>query len=232
VRAVLLAIVLAATVGLVACSGDDGESAAPLTMEERLLRASEVPGSKLDPVETRLTADNLDEFTGWQEYVPAAEIDRSELQKAGFVSAVAETRYIPKTPGGAHTRDAAHVRMLVMQFESDEGAADGAELVRKNGLKPCPGDCAMRIEEFEPSGIDDADGIRHFATKEEIEATGGEGVPTDSYTIVFTDGPFVYEVEGFDDPGEISKQQIEEIAQKVRDRVEGAPAEERAAGGY
>jgi hypothetical protein len=37
------------------------------------------------------------------------------------------------------------------------------------------------------------------------------------------DGPFVYEVEGFADPGETSKKQIEEIAQKLHDRIEGAP---------
>jgi hypothetical protein len=233
VRAVLIAIALAVATGLVACGGDDeGESAAPLALEQRLLRESDVPGSKIDPVEVRQTADSLVKFTNWPEYVPAAEIDRSKLEQAGFVAAVHETRFIPKTPGGEHTRDAPHVRMLVMQFESDDGAGTGADLVSENDQKPCPGDCATQIEEFDVSSVPDAHGIRHLTTAESLKATGGEGEPGDAYTIVFAEGPFTYEVEGFGPPGEISKQQIEEIAKKMHDRVEGVPAPETQATGY
>lgn len=236
-RAVPFTIALVLAIGLVGCGGDDGggsdgESAKSLTLEQRLLRESEVPGSKVDPVEVRLTADNLDEFTGWAEYVPAAEIDRSKLEKAGFVAAIHETRFIPNTPGGEHTRDARHVRMMVIQFESDDGAATGAELVRKNDLKPCPGQCATRIEEFDVSGVPDANGIRHLTTAAELKATGAEGEPSDAYTIVFADGPFTYQVEGFAEPGEISKKRIEEIAQTVHDRVADAPAPETQSTGY
>ena len=224
-RAVLLAIALVVATGLVACGGGEDEPAAPLTLEQRLLRESDVPGSKVDPVEVRLTADELDEFTGWQD-VPAAEIDRSKLEDAGFVSAIHETRFTPNTPGGPHTRDAPHARILVIQFESDDGAVTGVDLVREASLKPCPGECAMQFEEFDVSGVPDAEGTRRYSTKESLEATGGEGVPSDSYTIVFADGPFVYEVEGFAAPGEISKKQVEEIAQKLHDRIEGAPPAE------
>ena len=48
-------------------------------------------------------------------------------------------------------------------------------------------------------------------------------MPIDFYTITFADGPFVYQVEGFGPPGKISKKQVEEIAQRVYDRVKGAP---------
>jgi hypothetical protein len=226
VRAVLLAIALVVATGLVACGGDEGEPGAPLTLEQRLLRESDVPGSKVDPVEVRLTADKLDEFTDWPEYVRAHEIDRSKLEDAGFVSAIHETRFIPNRPGGPHTGDAPHVRILVLQFESDDGAVMGVDLVHEQGLKRCPGNCAMQIEEFDVSGVPDAEGARAFTTKEALEATGGQGFPSDAYAIVFADGPFVYEVDGFADPGEISKKQIEEIAQKVHDRVEGAPPAE------
>jgi hypothetical protein len=237
VRAVHLTIALVLAIGLVGCGGDDGgsdgESAKSLTLEQRLLRESEVPGSKVDPVEVRLTADNLDEFTGWRgQYVAAAEIDRSKLEKAGFVSAIHETRFIPKTPGGPHTRDAPHVRMLVLQFESDDGAVTGADLVYKNSLKPCPGHCAMQIKEFDVSGVPDAKGVRHFITAESLKATGDEGEPFDSYAISFADGPFAYELEGFGPPGKISEEQIEEIAQKLHDRVESAPPAETQATGY
>jgi hypothetical protein len=235
VRAVLLAIALVVATGLVACGGDGdkGETADSLTLEQRLSRESEIPGSKEDPVEVRLTADNLDEFTGWRgQYVAAAEIDRSKLEKAGFVSAIHDTRFIPKTPGGPHTRDAPHVRMLAIQFESDDGAVTGADLVYKNSLKPCPGQCAMEIKEFDVSGVPDAKGVRHFITAESLETTGDEGEPFDSYAISFADGPFAYELEGFGPPGKISEKQIEEIAQKVRDRVEGAPPAGTQATGY
>src|SRR5882672_3295920 len=118
-RTVLLAIAVMIATSLVACGGN--EKAKPLTLEQRVLRESDVPGSKPDPVEVQLTARNLDEFTAWQRegYVAAAEIDRNKLKKAGFVSAIHETRFLPKTPGGAHTRDAPHVRILVLQFESE-----------------------------------------------------------------------------------------------------------------
>jgi hypothetical protein len=233
VRAALLAIALVAATGLVACGGDDnGDSTASLTLEQRLLRESEVPGSKVDPVETRLTADNPEEFSYWPEHVPAAQIDRDKLEEAGFVSAIHETRFIPKTPGGEHTRDAPHVRILVIQFESEDGATTGADLVSDNDHKPCPGNCAQEIEDFDVSSVPDADGIRHLTTAESLKATGAEGEPSDAYTIVFADGPFTYEVQGFAKPGEISKEQIEEIAKKLRDRVEGAPPPETQSAGY
>lgn len=232
-RAVLLAIALVAATGLVGCGGDDnGESTASLTLEERLLRESEVPGSKVDPVEVRLTADSVRELSYWPEYVPAAEIDRDKLEKAGFVAAIHETRFIPKTPGGEHTRDAPHVRILVMQFESDDGATKGVDLVSDNDKKPCPGDCATRIEEFDESAVPNARGIRHLTTAQSLKETGGEGEPSDAYTVVFADGPFTYEVQGSANPGEISKQQIEEIAKRVHDRVAGAPPPETPATGY
>jgi hypothetical protein len=222
VKALLVAIAVLVATGLVACGGNGG-AAEPLTLEQRLLRESEVPGSKPDPVETRLTAGSLDEFTAWRgAYVTAAD-DARKLRKAGFVSAIHDTRFFPKTPGGAHTRDAAHVRMLILQFESEDGAVTGADLLRKNALKPCPGQCAVQIEEFEVSGVSDASGARRFLTAEGLKAMGDEGEPFDSYTISFADGPFVYELEVFGPPGKVSEKQIEEIAEKVHDRVKGAP---------
>jgi hypothetical protein len=218
-RSALLAMAVVVATGLVACGGN--EKAKPLTLEQRLIRESDAPGSKADPVETRLTAGNLDELSAWQN--PAAEIDPGKLKKAGFVSAVHETRFFPKTPGGPHIHDARHVRILVIQFRSEEGAATGASLVYANSLKPCPDECAFQIEEFEPSGVPDARGARRYITAKRAQETGGGEAPIDFYTITFADGPFVYEVEGFGPPGKISKKQTEEIAQRVYDRVKGAP---------
>jgi hypothetical protein len=219
-RRALVAIAVVVASGLVACGGNS-EAAKPLTLEQRLIRESDAPGSREDPVETRLTADNLDELIAWPN--PVAEIDPGKLKKAGFVAAVHDTRFFPKTPGGPHTRDARHVRSLVIQFRSKEGAATGAGLVYTNSLKPCPGECAFQIEEFEPSGVPDARGVRRYITAKRAQETGSGEAPGDGYTITFADGPFVYEVEGFGPLGKISRKQVEAIAEKAYDRVKGAP---------
>jgi hypothetical protein len=225
VRAVLLAIAVASVaVGLVACGGDDGETAEPLTLEQRVVRDSDAPGSKPDPVETRKTARSLDEFTAFHgTYVRAAEISREELEEAGLVAAIHDTRFFPKRTGGPHTPDAPHIRILVVQFESEDGAATGVDLLEDNAFKPCPETCAMHAEGFDVSGPPDAKGIRNSATAERIKELGEEGEPFDSYAIAFADGVFAYEIEGFGPPGAVSETQVEEIAEKVHDRVEGAP---------
>jgi hypothetical protein len=218
-RMFLFALAVVVATGLVACGGN--EKAKPLTLEQRLIGESDAPGSREDPVEVRQTAGNPDELIAWQN--PVADIDPGKLKKAGFVAAIHDTRFFPKTPGGPHTRDARHVRSLVIQFRSKEGAATGAGLVYTNSLKPCPGECAFQIEEFEPSGVPDARGVRHYITAKRAQETGSGEAPSDGYTITFADGPFVYEVEGFGPPGKISRKQVEAIAEKEYDRVKGAP---------
>jgi hypothetical protein len=216
-KTVVLAMAVAIAAALVACSAE------PLTLEQRVLSEPDVPGSLPDPVETRQTASTLDQFTAWQD-IPAAEIDPRKFEEAGFVSAIHDTRFFPETPGGPHTREAAHVRILVVQFDSQGGALTGADLLHENALQPCPESCAARIEEFDVSGVPDAKGVRRLVTAERLQETGEQGEPSDSYTISFADGPFVYQVEGFAPPGKISEQQIEDIAKRLRDRVAGAPA--------
>jgi hypothetical protein len=215
-KTAVLAMALAVAAGLVACTAE------PLTLEQRALSESDVLGSSADPVETRQTASSLDEFTAWQD-VPAAEIDPQQLEEAGFVSAIHDTRFRPETRGGPHTRDAFHVRMLVAQFDSEGGALTGADLLHAKALEPCPQTCVARIEEFDVSGVPDGRGVRRVVTAERLAETGEEGEPYDSYTIVFADGPFVYMVEGFAPPGEISEAQVQGFASNVHDRVAGAP---------
>jgi hypothetical protein len=215
-KKVVAGMAVAIAAALVACS------AAPLSLEQRVLGEAEVPGSLPDPVETQQTASTLEELTAWPD-IPVAEIDPGELEEAGFVSAIHDTRFIPETPGGPHTRDAAHARILVVVFDSQDGALTGRDLLHEHALLPCPGSCAARIEEFDVDGVPDAKGVRRLITAERLAELGEDGVPSDSYTISFADGPFVYQVEGFGLPGEVSEQQIEEMARKLRARVAGAP---------
>jgi hypothetical protein len=215
-KTVVLTMAVAMAAALAACTAD------PLTLEQRVLSEADLPGSLPDPVETRQTASTLDEFTAWQD-IPAAEIDARRLDDAGFVAAIHDTRFLPETPGGPHTRDAAHVRILVVRFDSEGGALTGADLLHESALQPCPDSCAARIEEFDVSGVSDAKGARRLVTAERLQETGEEGEPSDSYTISFADGPFAYQVEGFGPSGKVTEQQIEDIAQKLHDRVAGAP---------
>jgi hypothetical protein len=215
-KTLVLAMAVAIAAALVACE------AAPLTLEQRVLSESDVPGSLPDPVETRQTASTLEEFTAWPD-VPAAEIDSGRLEEAGFVSAIHETRFLPEPPDGPHTREAPHVRILVIQFDSRDGALTAADVLHEYALQPCPGTCAARIEEFDVSGVPEAKGVRRLVTAERLEETEEEGEPSDSYTITFADGAFVYQVESFAPPGKTSEQLVEDITNRVHDRVAGAP---------
>jgi hypothetical protein len=224
VRTALLAMAAVLASCAVACGGDDSGGASALTLEQRLLRESEAPGTEPDPRETRIVAGSLDEFASSPDYVVAADIERSKLEAAGFVSAVQDTRFYPKAPGASHTGEEPHVRMLVARFESEDGAREGADLLREKSLEPCPETCAQRITEFDVSRVPDARGVRHYTSAAELEATGEPGEPFDSYEILFTDGSFAYDLEVFGPPGEVSQKQVEEIAGKVYERVRGAPA--------
>jgi hypothetical protein len=210
------ALVIAAL--LAACS-----AATPLTLEQRLLNDSDAPGSLPDPVETRETATTVDQFHAWQD-IPAAEIEPSALEEAGFVSAIHETRYLPETAGGPHVREAPHVRVLVVEFDSRDGAVAGVDLLHEQALQPCPGTCAARIEEMDVSGVPNAKGVQRPVTAERLQETGEEGEPTDEFIITFADGQFAYQVQGSAPAGEITKQQVEDIAKNLYDRVAGAPA--------
>jgi hypothetical protein len=220
VRPAVFTIASVVATCVVACGGDGG-GAEPLTLEQRLVRESEVPGSEPDPVETPIAAGSLDDFMSSN---AGAHMDSIKLEEAGFVSAVSATRFYPETPGGSHSRDAPHVRMLVIRFESDDGAEEGANLLRESALEPCPGTCSLRISEFGVEGVPDAGGVRRLLSAERLEETGEPGEPNDSYSIFFADGAFAYELEVFGPPGAFSETQIEEIAAKVHDRVQGAPA--------
>jgi hypothetical protein len=215
---VLLVVVL----GIAACGSK--KATAPLKLNQRVPSAQDAPDSKADPVEKRQTAEGPDEFItrlGDKFINPTVE-DVSEFKRSGFVRAIHDTRFFPAEPGGAHTRTAPHIFSLVMQFESADGAEKGLELIHADSLRPCPEKCSTQIEEFDVD-ISDAHGVRRFATAEDIEATGDEGPPYDSYEIQFADGPFAYRITLSGRPGTVSQDEAEEIAGDLYDRVAGAP---------
>ena len=147
------------------------------------------------------------------------------MEAAGFVSGLVDTRFFPSETGAEHVGDEVHVATLVMQFGSEDEAADMAGLLHEDGLEPCPGSCAVTVSEFEMDDIPDAQGGARTQTAERLEATGAEGDPFSAYSISFADGPFAYKVTmfAFGPPDRVSEEQLAEIAKNLYERVEGAP---------
>jgi hypothetical protein len=223
-RLLTIAAALVFCLPLVACGGDAAQ--APLTLEQRVVGTAEAPGSEPDPVEPQVTVTGLEELEAEMDGPPVYEEDLQAIGEAGFVSAVMDTRFFPSEPGGAHTPRAPHVFTAVYEFESEEGATSAVEVAHRIALRPCPETCAYEITEFEPSGVPNAKGVAGIATQESIDQIGDDMEPDARYSVFFADGPFAYEVTTFGPPDEISRQQVEEIAGELYERVSGAPLPE------
>jgi hypothetical protein len=225
-RLVTIAAALVFSLPLVACGGEGAR--APLTLEQRVVGAAEAPGSEPDPVETPVAATGLEELESEPELVGPAVYDEdiSALGDAGFVSLVIDTRFFPSEPGGAHLPSSPHVYTVVYQFESEEGANAAVDVAHRIALRGCPETCAYEISEFEPAGVPNAKGVQAIATQEAIDAIGDDIQPDARYSVYFADGPFAYEVTVFGPPDEVSRQQVEDIAEALYARVRGAPVPE------
>jgi hypothetical protein len=210
--------------GIAACDSD--VPPAPLTLEQRVAGEAEAPGSQPDPVETPQTASGLEELAATMEHqlITATEEDKAALGEAGFVSAILDTRFFPSEPDAEHMGEEPHVATLVMQFSSEAGASDAADLLHSDGLEPCPDTCAFSVAEFEVDGIPNGRGIQRIATQESLDRVGDAvRSPFAEYLILFADGPFSYEVKLFGSPDEVSEEQAQEVAAKLYARVHGAP---------
>ena len=155
--------------------------------------------------------------------LPASEEDLRAIEEAGFVSAVIDTRFFPSEPGGEHVPGTPHVVSSVYEFESEEGANAAVDVAHTIGLRPCAETCAYEITEFEPTSVPDAKGVEAIATQERIDEIGDDIQPDARYSIYFADGPIAYEVTIFGRPDEVSRQQVEDIAAELYERVEARP---------
>lgn len=223
-KALSLAVAVIAALVVSACGND--KEAAPLALDQRVPTGEDAAGSEPDPVEKRVTVSGPEEFISrlGDAFVNPTPKDVSEFKGAGFLRAIEDTRFIPKTPGGAHSMGLPHIFSLVMQFESEDGAKTGLEILHADSLRPCPETCAFQVTEFDVPDIPAAQGVRRYASAESIQATGDERPPRDQYEIAFADGAFAYRIELAGPPGTVSQDEAEEIAGKLYDRVRGGPA--------
>jgi hypothetical protein len=223
VRFAIPLLVALTALALVSCGGDDDEqTAAPVTLAQRFLTAGDAPGTKPDPVETRQTTADFDEFIAVlreRAVDPDDEEMTTVFQDAGFESAGVDLRFYGET----HAPAAPHLVSSFVELGSEDGAKNALEWLATDSLKPCPVSCAFQISDFDVSDIADARGAHRIATAEDIERTGGaqDQEPLDSYWIGFTDGSFVYTVELRGLPGSVSEDRAEDIARAYHDRLTG-----------
>ena len=150
---------------LVGCGGDEevekadsAPKADSTPLEERVLTAKDVPGSKPDPVEVRQTPEDLDEVVNvFANFANAPDMDEitNVFKKAGVEEAVLDSRYIGKT----HTGEAPHVIALVVQAQSEEGATSALDFIEKDYKQPCPKSCAVKNSDFQVDAIPGARGV-------------------------------------------------------------------------
>jgi hypothetical protein len=208
---------------LVACSGGDEETAAPVPLAERFLTDEEAPGSKPDPAETRQTTVDLDEFIAGlsERSIDPDEEEMTEVfQEAGFQSAGVDTRFYGEThtPGRS-----THVVSSFIELESTDGATNALDWLETDAKKPCPMSCAAQISAFEVNDLGDARGVHRVATAEDIERVGrADEQPFESYWVGFTNGALVYSIDLFGRPGSVSEKQALEIAGAYYARVTGS----------
>ncbi len=213
-----------AMITLVACGGDDDETAAaPVPLAQRFVTAEDAPGSKPDPVETRQTTVDFDEFIAVRSELsvdPDTEEMTTVFQDAGFKGAGVDTRFFGEThtPGSSP-----HVVSSFIELESEDGATSALDWLETDSMKPCPMSCAVQISTFDVDDLPDARGVQRIATAEDIERVGtADEQPIEEYWMGFTNGAFVYTVNLFGPPGSVSEEQALEIASAYYDRLTGS----------
>ena len=208
---------------LVGCtSGDDDGTATPVPVDQRFVTAEEAPGTRPDPVETRQTTEDFDEFIATLSE-RAVDPDKEEMtevfQEAGFKSAGVDTRFYGEThtPGKS-----THAVSSFIELESQDGATSALDWLETDLRKPCPGSCAVRTSTFDVDDLPGGRGVHASATAEDIERVGtSDQQPFESYWVGFTNGDIAYTVDLFGRPGSVSEEQALEIASAYHDRLTG-----------
>ena len=218
-------LVAVAMITLVACGGNDNKTAAPLPIAQRFVTAEDAPGSKPDPVETRQTTVDLDEFiTALRDFTvdPNTEELTALFKKAGFKSAGVDTRFFGQTHS---SETSVHVFSSFIEVGSEDGATSALDWLETDQMKPCPESCAVQRSSFDVKDIPGARGVHRVATAEDIKRVGNKDEqPQDDYWIGFTSGPVVYTMvlHGHAVPGTVSEDQAQQIASAYYDRLTGS----------
>jgi hypothetical protein len=200
-------IALAGAFALVGC----GEETAPLALDQRVLTETELPGFKFapNPVQRWTDATKFANDTHDQDIRTTVQENREQLETGGFVAAIANS--FDSTSHKAAAFSAA------VQMGSEDDAQKLVDQRHQDYTSPCLNVCTVDASEFEVSGIPDAKGVKRASQP------GHEGEPFEAYEVEFADGDVVYVVNVAGEPGSVSKEDAVAAAQKLYDRVKGAP---------
>jgi hypothetical protein len=130
-----------------------------------------------------------------------------QLETGGFVAAIANSF-------GSTSHKAAFSAAVNMARKMTPRSSS---INDQDYTAPCPHVCTVDASEFEVSGIPDAKGVKRASQP------GHEGEPFEAYEVEFADGDFVCVVNVAGEPGSVSKEDAVAVAQKLYDRVKGAP---------
>ena len=220
-RVVLALFAALAMITLVSCDGVEETAAPPI--EERFVTADDAPGSKPDPVETRETTEDFDEFIRTlsdRAIDPDPEEMTRVFEEAGFESAGIDTRFYGEThKSGSST----HVVSSFIRLASEHDAASALDWLETDLRKPCPDSCAIRISTFNADDLPNGLGVHAIATADDIARLGrADQRPFESYWFGFFDGAFTYTVDLFGPPGSVSQEHALKIARAYHDRLTGS----------
>jgi hypothetical protein len=200
-------VALASGFTLVGC----GEETAPLALDQRVLTETELPGYKFaaNPVQRWTDATKFANDTHDQDIRTTVRENTEQLEAGGFVAAIANS--FDSTSHKAAAFSAA------VEMGSEDDAQKLVDQRHQDFTAPCPNVCTVDASEFEVSGIPDAKGVERASQPEH------EGEPFEAYEVEFADGDFVYVVNVAGEPGSVSKEEAVAAAQKLYNRVNGAP---------
>ena len=224
-RLAILLLAGLAAMSLVACGGDDEAPPAPLPLAQRFVAAEDAPGSKPDPVETRRTTEDFDEFIQVLSDM-AIDPDRDAMialfEEAGFKGAGADARFFGETHPPDFGEPVPHVFSSEIELGSEEGATSALDWLQEDRMKPCPMSCAVQRSEFDVDDVSGARGVHRSASSEDIREMGtGDEEPFDEYWVGFTVGSVVYTMSLHGPPGSVTEEQALEIATAYHDRLTG-----------
>jgi hypothetical protein len=200
-------VALASGFTLVAC----GEETAPLALDQRVLTETELPGFKAtpNPVQRWTDATKFATDTHDQDIRTTVHESTEQLETGGFVAAIANSFDSTSHKAGAFS--------AAIQMGSEDDAQQLVDQRHQDYTSPCPDVCTVDASEFEVSGIPDAKGVKRASQP------GHEGEPFEAYEVEFADGDFAYVVNVTGEPGSVSKEDALAAAQKLYNRVKGAP---------
>ena len=210
-RLAIRLLVSSITVALVACGAE------PVPVAERFPTAAEAPGTKPDPVEKGEMVNDLDAFI--PAFSPALiDPDRDEMTTVfqGLKRAGLDVRFFGET----HDPEGQHLFSWFIELDSEDRATSALDYLEADAKKPCPHSCATRVSSFDVADIPGARGVHRVATAEDIEAAGtADEHPSESFLVGFTVGAIVYTLDLHGEPGTVTEDHLQKIANAFYERL-------------